>query len=142
MGLSTASTDMSVPMADLETGVKKEVGVTITTVNTNEIGRPLFGRRKTTSSILGPAESSSQSYDTEEDAFTKVGNFFWKIHTTNVLTRYALYILPVATLLAIPLILTDTVYTKAHAGSVRLLGLFVWIEVIWLGPYCSKLLVV
>lgn len=139
MGLSTASTDMSVPMADLETGIKKEVGVTITTVNTNEIARPLSGRRKTTSSILGPAESSTPSYDTEEDAFTKVGNFFWKIHTTNVLTRYALYILPVATLLAIPLILTDTVYTKAHAGNVRLLGLFVWIEVIWLGLWVCKL---
>jgi len=140
MGLSTTSTDMSVPMVDLETGIKKEMGVTITTVNTNDIARPPFGRRKTTSSILGPTESSNaNAYDTEEDAFTKVGNFFWKIHTTNVLTRYALYILPVATLLAIPLILTDTVYPKADAGRVRLLGLFVWIEVIWLGLWVCKL---
>lgn len=36
--------------------------------------------------------------------------------------------------------LTDTIYADARAGNVRLLGLFIWIEVIWVGLWLCKLI--
>ena len=44
-----------------------------------------------------------------------------------------------AVLLAVPLVLTATIYAGAEAGGVRLLGLFIWIEMIWVLLWISKL---
>lgn len=134
---NTAGSDTTaIGMADLELGKKLPTSITITSVDSPE--RPVLGRRKTTPSITATAEQKL-GYEGEEDALTKVGNLLWKIHTASILTRYALYILPVAALLAIPLVLTDTVYSTARAGEVRLLGLFIWIEVIWVALWVCKL---
>lgn len=132
---STGAT--AVPLNDLETGVKGPIGVTVQSIETPS-ERPVLGRRKTTNSVLGVADKS-QTLEDEEDVLTRFGNLLWKIHNANVLARYALYILPVAALLAIPLVLTDTVYKDRKAGDIRLVGIFVWIEVIWLGLWVSKL---
>lgn len=118
----------------------KKPAVTVTTVET---GRPMLGRRKTTSSlnvtdIVDKAEVLA--YDGEEDALTKVGNFIFKIHSASVITRYALYILPVAALLAIPLALTATRYQSVRADKIQLTGLFIWLEIIWLALWVCKLI--
>lgn len=137
---STPSKDVnSILLSDLESGGgKKATNITIHSVDSAS-ERPVLGRRKTTHSNLDAAPRTG-AYEEEEDTLTKVGNFLWKIHSANVLTRYALYILPVAALLAVPLILTDTVWKDSKAGNVRLLGIFVWIEVIWIGLWACKLL--
>jgi small-conductance mechanosensitive channel len=62
-----------------------------------------------------------------------------RIHNASLLTRYSLYVLPVAALLAVPLVLCDTVYYNATADGVRLLGLFIWIEIIWVALWVCKL---
>ncbi|EMC99605.1 hypothetical protein BAUCODRAFT_40873, partial [Baudoinia panamericana UAMH 10762] len=79
-------------------------------------------------------------YSGEQDALTKVEKFFTKIREVHVLTKYSLYVIPVAALLAIPLILTDTIYADARAGGIRLLGIFIWIEVIWVALWLCKLI--
>ncbi|KAK3678577.1 hypothetical protein LTR78_001875 [Recurvomyces mirabilis] len=125
-------------MADLELGKKGNPNVTITSIDSPT--RPVLGRRKTSTGIDGEIIPDVKlGYDGEEDALTKVGNFLWKIHNASILTRYALYILPVAALLAIPLVLTATVYSGSAAGGIRLLGLFIWFEVIWVGLWICKL---
>ena len=136
---NTASSGATaVQMDDLEAG-KMRTNVTVTSIDPPS-ERPVLGRRKTSNSASGLDESQRLGVDgEEEDALTKVGNLLYKIHSANIITRYMLYILPVAVLLAIPLILTDTVYFEARAGNVRLLGLFIWIEVIWLGLWVCKL---
>jgi small-conductance mechanosensitive channel len=132
----------SILLEDLESGNnKKATNVTINSMDSPS-ERPVLGRRRTTHSAPeadhGDAKLATYRED-DEDALTKIGNFLWKIHSANVLTRYALYILPVAALLAVPLILTDTVYKDAKAGEVRLLGIFVWLEVIWGSLWICKL---
>lgn len=79
-------------------------------------------------------------HEQEEDGLTKVGNFLWRIHKASIITRYALYVLPVAAILAVPLVLTATVYRNENAGRVPLLGLFVWIEMIWVLLWIAKLI--
>ncbi len=132
---TASSESTAIAMSDLESG-KKGGNITVESF----ASRPILGRRKTTSEkIQDGLEPPKKAYEGEEDGLTKFGNFFWKIHKASVLTRYALYIIPVASLLSIPLVLTATVYTDAKAGGIRLLGLFIWIEMIWVLLWICKL---
>lgn len=91
---------------DLESG-KKAIGVTVVDVESEKnTARPILGRRKTSEKrAIGTADSAEKLvYDGEEDALTKIGNLLYKIHSASIFTRYALYILPVAALLAIPVV--------------------------------------
>lgn len=129
--------DKSIHLSDLESGSKKAT-FTINSMDSPS-ERPVLGRRRTTHSAP-EASSGPTVIEEEEDTLTKVGNFLWKIHSANVITRYALYILPVAAILAVPLVLTATIYKDEKAGDVRLLGIFVWIEIIWVSLWICKLL--
>ncbi|KAK5724398.1 hypothetical protein LTR15_004443 [Elasticomyces elasticus] len=121
---------------DIELG-KKTPNVTITSCDS--LQRPVLGRRRTSGMVGETITDHKLGYEGEEDALTKVGNFLWKIHGASIITRYALYVIPVAALLAVPLVLTATVYADSRAGDIRLLGLFVWIEVLWVGLWVCKL---
>lgn len=126
-------------MYDLESG-KKMPEVVVVDADTD---RPILGRRKTSGSLQKQtvaAPASPFSFETAEDSLTKIGNLLYKIHSASIITRYALYILPVAAILAIPLIITATIHPGAHAGNVRLVGLFTWIEVIWVALWLCKLI--
>ncbi|KAI5206122.1 hypothetical protein E4T39_02602 [Aureobasidium subglaciale] len=123
---------------------KNDVTVTATAIGSPDSPkqRPtiqLQGRRRTTSSLGSPEQTTTYSENTD-DTLTQIGNLIKKIHGFSIITRYALYVLPVATLLVIPLALFDTVYKDARAGNIRLLGLFIWLEVVWVGLWVCKLL--
>jgi small-conductance mechanosensitive channel len=137
---STPSTGgKSILLADLESGEHKATKISINSMEESPSERPVLGRRRTTHSAP-ESDANIAALVEEEDALTKVGNFIWKIHSANVFTRYTLYIFPVAALLAVPLALTATIYSHAEAKGVRLLGIFVWLEVIWISLWICKLL--
>ncbi|KIX95976.1 uncharacterized protein Z520_08231 [Fonsecaea multimorphosa CBS 102226] len=128
--------------------------------------------------------------DPDDEGLTQLG-LKWKRIRRNVLLRYIIYIVPVAILLAIPIVLCATVYkdkkikssfktsstaqiatsnvtqtdpvhgnstsdittlynttyenvyqvtTHEEHGGIRLLGLFIWIEVVWVFLWIAKLL--
>ena len=58
------------------------------------------------------------------------------------IVRWSIYILPMAAILAIPLVLCDTVFYHANVGGIRLLGLFIWIEVAWVSLWVAKLIAI
>lgn len=59
-------------------------------------------------------------YGGEEDTLTKIRNALYKIHRTSILTRYSLYILPVASLLTIPLVSRFTIYEfRSHVSELK-----------------------
>ncbi|TIA08707.1 hypothetical protein D6C80_09065 [Aureobasidium pullulans] len=123
---------------------KTDITVTATAIESRDSPKPrptiqLQGRRRTTSSLGQPEQANSYS-DTSDDTLTQIGNMIKKVHGFSIITRYALYVLPVATLLVIPLALFDTVYKDARAGNIRLLGLFIWLEIVWVGLWICKLL--
>lgn len=144
--------------------------------------------RKSTSPItrsIQKPEISDSGFE-EDEGYTKLG-LQWQRMRRNVLVRYIIYIVPVAVLLAIPIILFATVYrdamirsswkttnsepiytsnvtsvdtsssntttiynntaaeiyqqsTKTDKGGIHLLGLFIWIEVIWVLLWVAKLM--
>lgn len=135
-------------MDDLESGAGyKKPGVTINAAEAPP--RPPLGRRKTTNEDVQRAVDAHGKFDADEDTLSKIGSWIWRVHNASIITRYALYVLPVGALLAIPLILSamnpkedKDGQPKSRdwmIGQIRLLGLFIWLEIAWVSLWICKI---
>jgi hypothetical protein len=97
-----------------------------------------IGRRKTMANALN--QGGMGNYDGEQDTVNHLGKLYAKILNFNVVTRNLIYILPLSIALAIPIIIFATVSKESRVGGVRLLGLFVWLQVMWWCLWATKLL--
>ncbi|KAK4122524.1 hypothetical protein N657DRAFT_575327 [Parathielavia appendiculata] len=73
-----------------------------------------------------------------------MGRLYNKIVGFSVVTRYLVYVLPIAILLAVPLIVIPLTGDKdrvrvGHEGQHSLFLLFVWIEISWLALWAGKM---
>ena len=75
----------------------------------------------------------------EEEILTQMGKIYEKILEFSVVTRYFLYMLPLALMIAVPIIVGATAAQTAKIGGVRIVWLFLWVEVVWLSLWVSKL---
>ncbi|OLN97139.1 putative MscS family protein C2C4.17c [Colletotrichum chlorophyti] len=78
--------------------------------------------------------------DVDSDTRESLGCMYERIWSFQALLRWARHFVPVAALLGIPVALLATVYTDRRAEGVRLLGLFIWLEVVWGTLWLSKLI--
>lgn len=85
------------------------------------------GRRKITA--VGTTTPDA-THNKEE--LNSMGRMYQKLGDYSFATRYALYIVPVALLLAIPIIVGATAASSAKIGGVRVVWFFTWIEAVWL----------
>jgi len=95
--------------------------------------RHVAGRRKT-SKKKGP-----RGPDGEQDTLTNMGKIYTKILNFSVITRYFLYILPLAVVISIPIIIGATAATNATLGGVRIVWFFSWALCVWVSLWVSKL---
>jgi hypothetical protein len=97
-----------------------------------------FGRRK-----LKKQNTKIQRVGTdgEEQSLTAMGKLYYKIVNFSVVTRYLVYVLPVAAILAIPIAITATGGRKetTNIGGIKQLYFWIWIEIVWLSIWISKL---
>lgn len=86
---------------------------------------------------------TSKSRTETETEVTGMGKLYDKIVHFSVVTRYMVYVFPVAAILAVPIILGSITEwgEKAKIGGVKLDWFFLWIEVVWLSLWISKLFV-
>jgi hypothetical protein len=92
--------------------------------------------------------------DDDETALTHMGRFYTKILNFSIITRYMIYVAPLALILAIPIILAGSgaIFTTKETGEKRLIGsteqkenganpklFFIWIEIIWLSFWGCKI---
>ena len=80
--------------------------------------------------------------DGEEEIITQMGRIYNKILNFSVVTRYFLYVLPIAIIIALPMIIGATAAQNAAIGDghgVRIVWLFAWLEIVWLSLWVSKL---
>ncbi|KAL9526977.1 Mechanosensitive ion channel protein [Sphaerulina musiva] len=96
----------------------------------------LMGRRTTTRN-LDVDQTEALAYDGDDNTPSKIGQYLHRVHSASVIARYALYILPVSMLLAVPMIVTAN--APYRADGIRLLGLFIWIEIIWLTFWACRI---
>ena len=77
--------------------------------------------------------------DGEEDTLTQMGYIYDKILNFSIVTRYFLYILPVAILISIPIIIGATAAQGSNIGGVRIVWVFSWLLIVWFSLWVSKL---
>ncbi len=79
--------------------------------------------------------------DGEEVSVNGLGKFYNKIITFSIVTRYLVYVLPVALLIATPIAIYAVIGTNTlFAGTgVRVVLFWSWIEIVWLSIWISKL---
>lgn len=89
------------------------------------------GRRK-----LAKTETTISS---ESDGLRIMGKVYKIIMNFSIVTRYFIYVLPLAAVLAVPIIIGFTAAPRAMIGGVRIVWLFIWLEVVWAGLWVSKI---
>ncbi|KAF4553660.1 Mechanosensitive ion channel protein Msy2-like protein [Elsinoe fawcettii] len=78
-------------------------------------------------------------YDGEEDTLNRMGRIYKRVLEFSIITRYFIYVLPLALLIAIPIIVGATAAPNARIGSVPIVWFFTWVEVLWLSLWVSKI---
>ncbi|KAL4785782.1 Mechanosensitive ion channel-domain-containing protein [Aspergillus varians] len=85
-------------------------------------------------------ESNGHSADDPEDGtVTRLGRFYQAVLNFSIITRYMIYIAPLAALIAIPIIVGATAAKDARIGGVALPWFFTWVEVVWVSLWVCKL---
>lgn len=109
-------------------------------VNENEkqgfLQRRGVGVRK--SIAAAGARRPNTGFDDEEDMVTGAGRLYHKILNFSTFTRYFIYILPLAAILAVPIVVGATAARHARIDGVRMMWLFVWLLTSWVGLWTAK----
>lgn len=84
-------------------------------------------------------DQSRESKDKDDGTLNSVGRFYKKVYNASVITRYFIYVAPLALAIAVPIIVGATVAPKARIGGVKIVWFFTWVEVIWVSLWVSKL---
>lgn len=107
------------------------------TMNSQEKRRHMFrGRRQKPEA---GKKTGKTGYDGEEDTITTMGKIYTKILNFSIVTRYFVYVLPLALIIAVPIIVGATAAQHAAIGGVRIVWFFTWIEIVWLSLWVSKI---
>ena len=86
------------------------------------------GRRKLKSADGEVNQKAVESDDEEMFSLNRMGRLYSKILHFSVVTRYIIYVSPLALALAIPIIIGSTVDRDTQIGGVSMARFFVWIE--------------
>ncbi|PYH87618.1 serine/threonine protein kinase [Aspergillus ellipticus CBS 707.79] len=77
--------------------------------------------------------------DPEDGTVTRMGRIYQAVLNYSIVTRYFIYVAPIAILLAIPIIVGATVAQDATIGGVTLPWFWLWIEIVWISLWVCKL---
>ncbi|CAA9966581.1 MscS Small-conductance mechanosensitive channel [Pyrenophora teres f. maculata] len=75
----------------------------------------------------------------EKTALNHMGRIYNKILNWSIVTRYMIYVAPVALLLAIPIILSQTGTITGSISGTNQKKFWIWIEIIWLSFWTMKI---
>ena len=87
-----------------------------------------------------PIHEKANTFTPLQDPQGKVGKVFKRIHDSNFLVRYFMWIVPLVILILIPLLLGAMVFERATVGQVRLMWFCVWLEIVWLTLWAGRIL--
>ncbi|KAJ5747643.1 uncharacterized protein N7511_009339 [Penicillium nucicola] len=96
------------------------------------------GRRHRTDTgindLNGKAAESS-----EDGSLNRMGRVYQAVLNYSLITRYLIYVLPIAILIAVPIIVGATAAPNAEIGGVHIYWFFTWIEIVWFSLWTSKI---
>lgn len=79
-----------------------------------------------------PIHEKTATFQPPANPSNNFARAFKRIHDSSFLIRYFSYIMPLVTLLLVPLLLGALVLKRANVGGVRLMWFSVWLEIVWL----------
>ena len=86
-----------------------------------------------------PIHEMASTFRPPEHPEGSFGKVFKKIHDSNWLIRYFMYIVPLVLIILIPLLIGGLIFKRASVGGVRLLWFCVWLEIIWLTLWGARI---
>ena len=116
----THRSDSSTPFASQGDGLSK----TLSKSTSNQPRRTIGGRR-----IKRTPGGQKFGYDGEEDTLNRMGRLYTKILNFSIITRYFVYVTPLALCIAVPIIVGATAAPHAKIGGVPIVWFFTWIEI-------------
>ncbi|KAJ5474486.1 Mechanosensitive ion channel MscS [Penicillium sp. IBT 31633x] len=75
----------------------------------------------------------------EDGSLNRMGRIYQAVLNYSLITRYMIYVFPIAVLIAIPIIVGATAAPYAKIGGVHIYWFFTWIEIVWFSLWTSKL---
>jgi small-conductance mechanosensitive channel len=75
----------------------------------------------------------------EDGTVTGMGKLYTAVFNFSIITRYFLYVLPLALAIAVPIVIGATFAKRATIGGVRIVWFFTWVEILWISLWVSKL---
>jgi hypothetical protein len=115
------------------------------------------GRRRLKTLDSKTGASTHPGAEDEATALNRMGRIYEKVLNFSIVTRYFIYVLPLALCIAVPIIVGATVAKGATIGKVRIVWFFTWLEIgkrmnlpgnpkhlanirtVWLGLWVSKI---
>lgn len=85
-----------------------------------------------------PIHEKTKIYQPPAHPSTALAKWFKRIHNSSFLVRYFFYISPLTILLLIPVLLGLLVFKDTAVGGVRLFWFGIWLEIIWLTLWLSR----
>jgi small-conductance mechanosensitive channel len=86
-----------------------------------------------------PIHEKASGFKSPEHPQGSFGRAFKRIHDSNFLVRYFMYIVPLVLIILIPLLIGGFLFERATVGGVRLLWFCVWLEIVWLTLWGGRL---
>ncbi len=86
-----------------------------------------------------PIHEKASTFRPPEHPDGSFGKMFKRIHDSNWLIRYFMYIVPLVLVILIPLLIGGLVFKNSTVGGVHLLWFCVWLEIIWLTLWGARI---
>ena len=86
-----------------------------------------------------PIHEKASTFRPPEHPDGSFGKMFKKIHDSNWLIRYFMYIVPLVLIILIPLLIGGLIFKRATVGGVRLIWFCVWLEIVWLTLWGARI---
>ena len=141
MGNGDAKIDIPLSKVETKTGARRHSGekqqYSESSHEYNEKAgfyqRHVAGRRKAVK------KQGRGGEDSDGRTVNKMGVVYNKILNFSVVTRYIVYVLPVALIISLPIIIGATAAQSSKMGGVRIVWIFSWLLIVWLSLWVSKL---
>jgi len=75
----------------------------------------------------------------DDGSLTAAGKLYMRIYNFSIITRYFVYVAPLAIAIAVPIVIGATIAPRARIGGVKMVWFFTWIEILWVSLWISKL---
>jgi len=87
-----------------------------------------------------PIHEKTAIYTPPAHPASNFAKFIKRVHQSNFLVRWMVYITPLVIILLIPLLLGALVFKNASVGNVKLVWFMIWLEIVWLTLWAGRLL--